>query len=162
MTRLVAALLLAATLVACGGDSTGPENTLPTPNNGSMTMRVDGASWTAASISPLVTAGTPPIISIGASGIIAATGAQAALGFAWADTGVGTYTIGQALGFNATLSISVASFTASGPLGSGTLTVTTRTADRVAGTFAFSLVPSTGSSGTGTRSVTNGAFDIRF
>jgi len=150
-----------ALLSACGGggDPVSPDPSPgpgPGPTNGSMTARIDGNSWSALSIQAISTASSSNIISIGAANL------QAAFGFAWIDNGPGTYTIGQAVGFNATLTVSAANYTAAGSLGSGTLTVTTRTAERVAGTFSFTMVPSAGSSGTGTRNVTNGVFDVRF
>jgi hypothetical protein len=155
MTRSIAMLVLALTLAACGGDSTGPEITIPTPSNGSMTARVDGANWTALSVDAISAQGSAPIISI------AGTNTQFTISMAWVDSGPRTYTIGQSIGFNATLISGSSAWTAAGQQGAGSVTVTTRTAERVAGTFTYTLVAS-GAGASGTRSVTNGAFDIRF
>lgn len=151
----MAVLLLAATFSACGGDSTGPEITIPSPSNGSMTARVDGASWSALAVDAITSQGSAPIISI------AGTNTQFTISMAWVDSGPRTYTIGQAIGLNATLIGGSSGWTAAGQQGSGSVTVTTRTAERVAGTFTYTMVAS-GAGASGTRSVTNGAFDIRF
>jgi hypothetical protein len=154
-TTVAGMLLLAIALAGCGGDSTGPEITIPTPINGSMSARIDGTNWSAVGLTAIASAGSPTIISIGA------TNTQFTLGMAWVDSGPRTYTVGQSIGLNATLTSGSSAWNAAATLGSGSITVTTRTAERVAGTFTFTMVPA-GAGVTGTRSVTNGVFDIRF
>lgn len=46
--------------------------------------------------------------------------------------------------------------------GTGSITVTTLSATRAAGTFSFTGAASPGTAATGTRVVTNGAFDVKF
>lgn len=154
MTRHLAALLLAATLVACGGETTGPDP-IPGLNNGTMSARIDGANWSTVGVTAITTQGSPTIISI------AGTNMPFTVSMAWVDSGPRTYTIGQSIGLNASLIDGSNAWTAAGQQGSGSVTVTTRTAERVAGTFSYSMAAS-GSGTAGPRSVTNGTFDIRF
>jgi len=58
--------------------------------------------------------------------------------------------------------VSGASWNTTGVGGTGSITFTVLTSNHVTGSFSFTAVPSKGSSGTGTRVATNGAFDLTF
>jgi hypothetical protein len=151
----VATAMLVATAAGCGGDNTGPNG----QNNGDMTAKIDGASFTSVATEAqrnVTNAGT----------IIAISGADAhgtGLGFGFVDAGVGTYPIGGLTPTNATVLDGTGKvWTAGATGGSGTLTVTALDATHVAGTFAYSAVASAGSGATGTKAVTQGVFDVTF
>lgn len=162
MKRVAFALTTILWAVAACGGSDGPmgPNNPNNPNNGTFSARIDGSNWAATIITPAVTNVSGGVSAIGAGS------PSFTMAFAWQDQqGTGTWTIGgggSSIGFNANLTVSGQQWIASSIGGSGTLTITTRTANRVAGTFTFTMVPSAGSSATGTRNVTNGQFDITF
>jgi hypothetical protein len=150
----VAMPCLLVTALGCGGDNTGPNG----QTNGDMTAKIDGASWTSVGTFATRTA-------TNAGTIVALSGADAnstAIGMGFVDTGVGTYTISATSPTNADLIESGGhAWAASAIGGSGTLTVTTLDATHIVGTFTFSMVASSGGA-TGTKSVTQGAFDVKF
>ena len=74
----------------------------------------------------------------------------------------GVQTIGTGDPANATYSVAGAAWAANAVAGSGTITITELDADHIAGTFSFVASASPGSSATGTRTVTEGEFDIEF
>lgn len=153
---LVAVILLILAGTACGGSDgpAGPGGPGGT-SNGTFTARIDNNNWAATIILPAYTD-----IAGGASGIGAGS---PTFTVSWAhidNQQPGTHTIGQSVGFNASLTSGTQQWVASTSGGSGTLTITTRTANRAAGTFSFTMVPSPGSSATGTKQVTNGQFDV--
>jgi hypothetical protein len=161
MRRLfMAAIMLAA--LGCGGsdgDPMGPDNN-GDPGNlpvGSMTARIDGAQW-SNSVPPAV-AYTGNILAIAGSNPSLTT-----IGFAVVAPAPGTYAIGPSEPTNALLTLGAAgqSWHASAGGGSGSITITTLTATGATGTFQFTMVadPATGSSGT--RTITNGAFNVVF
>jgi hypothetical protein len=150
-------LTLFATLLlsACGSDGDGLTEPDLSPENGTMTATVDGMSWSAIQIA-IVRGGN--IITIGAANID-----LIAIGIAWQDQGVGTYTIGGTPLATANLSEGGSnSWQANGVLGSGSVTITSVSATRVTGTFVFTAEASAGSGTPASRVVTNGAFDIAF
>lgn len=154
MRRHIAALLTFTLAGAACGGSDGPAGP-GGPDNGSVSARIDNTNWAATIILPTYTN-----IAGGASGIGAGS---PTLTLAWAhidNQQPGTYTIGSSIGFNASVSQGSAMWVANAQQGSGTLTVTTRTPNRVAGTFSFTMSPPPGSSATGTKQVTNGQFDV--
>lgn len=153
-TRLLCSISLLS-LVACGGDSTGPN---PGSNNcaGGLSATVNGAAW--CSPAPAATVkGT--IVSV--AGLDA--GLTGAISFAFVGTAAGTYSL--AVGnFNA----GIATYTKNGQGwgtgfagGTGSVTVTTLTSNHVVGTFTFDAAPVSGGA-TGTVHVTNGVFNITF
>jgi hypothetical protein len=166
---IVCCVLAAWVGLACGSD--GPNAPGDDPNNpnnpnnpggsggpinGSFTAVVDGTAFNASIIIPAMSSG---------ASAIGASSSSLTIAFAWLDQGVGTYTIGQSIGMNANLTLVATGspqWIAAATMGSGTLNITTRTTNRVAGTFNFSMVPSPGGTATGTRNVTNGAFDVTF
>jgi hypothetical protein len=131
---------------------------------GTMTADIDGTTWTAVCIA--VNVGAPGLIGLGGSDNLAN---PTTFGFGFGPTNrVGTYPVDKTLGINALLTIGTADWQAAAVTnGSGTLTFTTSTRSSAAGTFSFTLRPTTivpmkGNTATGTRVVTNGAFNITF
>lgn len=149
--RMAAAAALALTLACGSGSTTGPSQTL---TNGTFTARVDGASFNA-SFAVVAVAGS--IISIGAS-----NAAGQSLGFAWVDAGAATYPISQTAPTNGSYSFGASGWGAGVAGGSGSITITSRTANRVVGTFSFVMVATPNTSATGTKNVTQGSFDLTF
>lgn len=153
--RSAMALLASLLLTACGGDddSTGPSGN--TPSNGSFSARIEGSAWSATQIIASVQTGAVTVLSGG--------NAQHSVGFAFIDNGTGTYTVGAGSPTNGSYIEATTGrmWVANTVGGSGSVTVTTRTADRIAGTFSFVFAPSDPGT-TGTKTVTNGAFDVRF
>jgi len=150
----VALPCLLVTALGCGGDNTGPNG----QTNGDMSAKFDGSSW-----SSVATFATRNATNAGT--ITAVSGADEhsiALAFAFVDTGVGTYTIDGTSATNAVLTDGGKGWVASAVGGSGTVTVTTLDATHIVGTFAFSMTASPGTGATGTKSVTQGTFDVKF
>jgi hypothetical protein len=140
-------------LTACGG-SDAPSN--PSPNtlsNGFLSASINGASFNATS-ARVVTDGRG-LVSIGGGNASGQT-----IGFAWVNTGTGTYNIGGAT--IATHTFQGNTWSASSAQGSGSITLTTSTANRVGGTFSFVLQADGPSGATGTRNITQGRFDLTF
>lgn len=147
------ALSLAA--IACGGKS--PTNPPPPAGNSGLTATIDGASFAAP-------AGTASAIGAPNGTFSMAGGTAAGTGLAinaFNIGGPGTYPIGV----GPTVPGAVASVTASGGAWStalsgnaGTITFTTVSPTRIVGTFSF--VAASVTTATGTRTVTNGAFDL--
>jgi hypothetical protein len=139
---------------ACGGGDEGPvgppqsDTTLTASLEGGTTFSAATVSITSANGRLLIIASNGPNESLGL-GFELRTGSQAS------GTG-GTATASYVL-------IGTGSWTAGPNLGnsSGTLTLTTATANHVVGTFSFSLVSISGSTPP-TRQVTNGRVDIRY
>lgn len=141
----------AAMALGCGGDgNTGPNNGA---NNGSMSATVDGSGWSASNVAATRTAG---FVGVGAGASDAST-----ISFAFPDH-TGTFTVGGQDGTNASYISGGKSWSAVfGSGGSGTITVTTLSATRVAGTFSF-VAPASAGGATGSKTITNGSFDIEF
>lgn len=149
--KLAAAACLALSMACGSSNPTGPGN--PTLTNGTFTATVNGSSFSAISATVVATG---QITSIGT-----ANAAGQGLGFAWIEGGVGTYTFSATNPANANFSQGGATWTAGASGGSGTITITTRTANRVAGSFSFQLNPVTNSGATGNRTV-SGNFDLTY
>jgi hypothetical protein len=150
--------------LGCGGDDnggTGPGNNQGTALNGTFAAQIGGAGWSAT--------GTVSVdrednfLGLGASGFAGSTAYALVIGLGNV-TGPGTYTVaaGNANGS----SIVVGSSTGAGWTtflgnGTGSVTITTLTANRVAGTFTADASPTTGGA-TGTLQIRNGAFDVTY
>lgn len=142
----------AALWLGCGGGdgNTGPNNG---PNNGSLSATVDGSSWSAANVAAVRSSG---FVGIGAGASDLST-----ISFAFPDH-TGTFTVAGQDGTNASYITGGKTWTATfGTGGSGTITVTALDASHVAGTFSFTA-PGLSGGATGTKTVTNGTFDIDF
>lgn len=148
---LVRGILLLALVAACGGGDgpTGPGDLI----NGTFSARVDGSAFNATSATVLVNGN---ITSIGAG-----NASGQGMGFAWVDAGPGTYAISNLSPTNGTYTIPGGGWVAGVTGGSGSIVVTTRTANRVAGTFSFVMVPSSGSA-SGNKTISQGSFDLTF
>ena len=161
-------ILLAA---ACGGGTTGPDddgddNGNDGNNNGNtsgMSATIDGQAWSASPGAGSVTAiqFAPQSGGYILGGI--GTGAAASLTFTINFiTKPGTYPLGVD---GVSVQGGFAGLTGGGtwltPISgaAGTITITTLTTTRIAGTFNFTATPS-GGGATGTRTITNGQFDI--
>lgn len=153
--------LLALALVAsCGGsDDDGPGGP---SGSGTMTARVDGSTWVANS-------GILALQLGGFFSITGSVGSSSSITIAWPVGGTGTYSIPGSVGMNMNYGTFTPShlwqalgMTQSDGIGSGSVTVTTLTADRVAGTFQFTAPAAASSGATGQKVVTNGAFNIPF
>jgi hypothetical protein len=144
------ALGLCATFVACSenDDPLGPGGLGGAPN-GTMTATLDGAPWSAVTIT--VTRG---------GGFLSVAGSNAdplAIGFTIQEAGPGTYPIGPGQVTSANVTILSSVWTAA----TGQIVFTTIEADRVAGTFQFTAPLSVGS-GAAERVVTAGSFDATY
>lgn len=158
---------IAILLAACGGDS-GPTGTGGGGGGGGggshLTATVAGESFAAndASLSQGVQAGAAGLFVIAGTDL-SGTGSGRALNLALYNIrGPGTYPLGVAPSVPGGLGIVVDNGAGwDTPLSgaAGTVTITALTATRIAGTFEFSAEAVSGGA-TGTRSVTNGDFDL--
>jgi hypothetical protein len=152
--RRLGGTLAIAGLAACGS-TTQPRG----PSNGTMTALIDGSSWAASNI-----AATYP------GGILAIAGTDTqgrSIGFAVGPTTTpGTYPVAVTSAVNASLNIIVGStaqaWQAVQTSGAGSVTLTAISANRATGTFQFTVVPVAGTGAAGTRSITQGAFDVTY
>jgi hypothetical protein len=153
--KTFAAAGLLATVACGGGDkTTGPVN--PALRNGSMSARIDGNSWAASTA--LVAQFNGGILSIAGT-----DGSSRSVGFAVStNTTAGTHTIGPTGPTNGLLVEGPRSWLAVGTQGSGSVTITSISTTRAVGTFTFTLMANSGSGATGSRSVTQGAFDVTY
>lgn len=147
-------------VAACGGgDPTGPE----LPGGTGMTARVDGQSWVSHELGFAAVAGPSGLFTIVGAESADATSRTISLSV-WNVRGPGTYALGMlpvmvgGTGLYSEGTNTVWSTPFSGA--AGEVTLTTLTAERIAGTFQFEAALSSGSSGTQTRSITQGAFDM--
>jgi hypothetical protein len=166
--RCVCVLGLVATAIACGGGGGGGSSPTAPGNSGgsggsgntstsSMTFRVDGTATTPASVTGSFANG---ILSIGGTDTARATTLSFAL--TPVGTGPGTYTLGALSAANALILIGnpAAGWQAGVGIGSGTITITTLSSTNASGTFSFSLVAVPGSGATGTRTISEGTFNV--
>lgn len=168
LVPVVAALM--ALTVACGGGSPTSPSGGGEPNvvlsNGFMNARIDGARWDAARLQAGVSgAGLPsPVLTVGGDSDPRATGIGIAVTVPHA---VGTHTIGATpalvtfqLAQNGSEALWAAGLVFGG---SGTVTLTTATSARAAGTFSFTAAEIAGARGVpARRTVTNGVFEVTF
>jgi hypothetical protein len=159
--RGIGLVLLLTMLAACGGDKdpTDPGGNNP---NGTITATVNGAAWNG-SAAAIATRSTD-FIAVGGT-----QGSHSNITFAFPGNSTGTFSIPDAVGMN----LNYSEFGSThvwqalamghlGGIGSGSVTVTTLNSERVAGTFSF-VAPAAASSGaTGSRTVTNGSFNVKF
>ena len=155
--RYLLQVLLAVLLgtAACGGGGGGPVSP-----NGSMSAKIDGASWNAIAVQAVY--GSNHILSFAGSDV---ANPSRAIGGATLANGPGTYPITSLnpTGANASLTIGPAVWMATGAgSGTGTITINTLTATTASGTFSFHGVAAQGTSATGTKEITEGAFNVKF
>jgi hypothetical protein len=154
--RLLAVALLAA--IACGGDAaTGVNNGGSNLASEPLSAVINGVQW--GSPLPAATYGKNSILSI--AGLDAALTASVSVAVIAPSTG--TYSLAYQNPNFATAGVSKVSqgWSTGFAGGTGSVTITTLTANHVVGTFAFTAVPGSGGA-TGTIQVTNGKFDITF
>jgi hypothetical protein len=144
---------------ACGGSdkSTGPGNTGATAGDGAISATINGTAWRSmkaadrasksGSIYAIVSFNPPYTMSLGIAGLTA--------------PGTVNLNIATGQGSQAIISNSTGGWGTAFNGGSGTITVTTLTANRIAGTFSFDAVAGSGNA-TGTLQVRNGKFDVTF
>lgn len=122
--------------------------------NGTISALVDGVAWRASVGARAATA----------SGLVSLTGQDT-------DTrvitiavpaGVGTYSLNFGNASNALMILGGQQWSTAFPGGSGSVTVTTFTATRVAGTFTMTMQPSQTNTAPRAAQVTNGQFDLAF
>lgn len=176
MRPLVAAAALAALTVACNGDSpTSPSQGVPTPPPGTFTtvtltrgfMRavIDGVSWDASTpvggtvIGPSGGPGIMTVVGI-VPGPTPFTGLAVSVS---APLEVGTHTLTGSPTVNFTVVDNLSLRWAADAFrsgSSGTVTITSATTSRMAGTFSFTAVATTPGMSPQQRVVTNGTFDL--
>ena len=153
--RLAAALGGLLLLAACGGGSSSPMGPGVTAG---VSADIDGVHWTAVAAS--VIRNQNNIVAIGA-----ADASGMGIGMAFLDQGTGTYDIAQQQGVtNFSVSLSGGqSWAASGLQGTGTLQITTLTANHIVGTFSFTAPGFSGTPvPTTTKVITNGKIDVTY
>lgn len=163
MAFLLAAFIPVAIIPACGGDgSTGPGTDAPAGDS-PFSATVEGVSWSASA------ATQQPMVVIGAgwytmTGFLGSGADVRAIAIALMNIpGPGTYPLGTGAnvpGGTATYAEAAAGWSTLPLTGDlGEIVITRLDASRAAGTFHFVGHPTSGGA-TGTRTVTNGAFDL--
>ena len=156
----VALIALMAITSACGGGGDGgPTGTNGTgAGDGAISATINGTAWRSlkasdkasrsGTIYAVVGLNLPYTLSLGIAGL----------------TGPGTVNLNVSAGGNGSSAIianSVGGWGTAFNGGSGTITVTTLTANRIVGTFSFDAPAGSGAA-TGTLQVRNGKFDVTF
>lgn len=162
--------LITLTTLACGGggggNNTGNNNPPTGPGgtgatNGSFTAVVNGATWNAIG-TIVVNRQSNNFIGIAASGFAGSTNYAFVLGIANA-TGPGTHSFlvaGNGDGSSLIIGGTTTGWGTAFNGGTGSVTITSLSANRIVGTFSGTAVPSSGTAAN--LVVTNGAFDITF
>jgi hypothetical protein len=131
----------------------------------SMSARIDGVQWTAIPQAIQVLRVNLPsgtsLLSMGGNDRFACPILLLTIAMPRA---VGTYSLGAGSVANASLGSSNCSTAGWSTIfgGSGSITLTTLTSNGAAGTFSANLVPTSGSTATGTRAITEGVFNVTF
>ncbi len=165
-TLVGSSILLLSLACGGGGDPTGPGPNPPPPpppppGSANFTATVNGQAWASAANLTNVTAAASGTYIISGS-VLQGTNARAVTMTLMNVPGPGTYPLGTGAGVSGGTGIYAES---SGGWGTalsgeaGTVTISTLTAARVAGTFNF-VADAVSGGATGTRAVTNGAFDL--
>jgi hypothetical protein len=133
------------------GPTPGP-GPVPVPSDGgTMTATIDGVPWTGRI--------TVASIATGNNLVVSGTGSPGITTIALSSPAqVGTQTVGSTSPLVGSLIVSpTVGWLAAGPIGSGTMTISTLTETSATGTFSFTLVPNLGSGPN--KIVTNGTFN---
>jgi hypothetical protein len=156
--RSILAVAAAFTVLACGSDSSGSTEPPQTALNGSMSAVVNGDDWNATlSVQAAYTNGILAIAGV--------DGGNVTIAVATAASGPGSYPIGVPSSTNASYTMGGGQalvWQAVSTLGSGSMEIETLTATSASGTFHFELPAVTTSGATGTKSITNGKFEVKF
>ena len=150
ITVLAAITILAAS--ACGGGSDEVTGTIT--GNGPMTATIDGKAWSSTAPAAQYKNST-----LSVTGIEFSTSTTVSIGFIAAGPGPFSLALGSTAAGFAIVTKGGQSWSTAGTGGSGSVVLTTLTANHVVGTFSFDAVAS---SGGGVTHVTNGKFDITF
>jgi hypothetical protein len=150
-----AAFALAALLVVgCGDDGgTGPDG-----DDNSMSATIAGTAWS----------GTLAVQASRAGNVFSLSGTNGTYQVQITIpnvTAAGTYNVGTGnLGIAQVIQVTAgfSAWTSALVGGTGTVTITSLTAEGASGTFSFNGIASPGTPATGTRAVTNGAFNVSF
>jgi hypothetical protein len=153
---LMFALLLSS---ACGDDTPTEPNGPPgvVLANGSMGALIEGVVWNA----------DVQIVASYSSGTLSVTGEDALkrrIGFGLRATGPRIISVGSGdfVGFSLSISEAEDAQPSLWTGQSGEIRLTRLTPTRASGTFTFTAVPFPGTPATGTRTVSNGTFDVTF
>ena len=147
----ILAITALVTLCACDRDTTGPA----TLSHASMSAVIDGAAWTAVSIS--TDSASPSSIIIRGS-----RATQTLVVAIPVDQGPGTQTVGSTTPVYAGLVVGSQSWLASRTQGgSGSITLTTVAPGHIVGTFEFTLAKHEGAPAAD-RQVSSGQFDVNY
>lgn len=136
---------------------------LSTNSSSGFTATIDGASFVGLGVTTVrSTVGGAAFLAVGGSSGFTGNYIILSIGF---PAAVGTYTIGPGSVPDAGMQIpsqnSLWSATATNG-GTGTIVVTSSTANSASGTFSLTLVPLAGTKATGNKVVTNGVFNVKF
>jgi hypothetical protein len=148
------ALVALGAIAGCSDDSTAP-----TSSRGSVAATISGSTWSASDVQSTWQSG---VLGIGGAQISGGNNRQINItGLVSAPT---TVQLGLFSGITATYTEAVGGAVKIFVAQSGTLTVTTLTNSGATGSFAFEArqQQSGGGSGTETRSITSGTFDVKF
>jgi hypothetical protein len=167
MKRTLILWAFAVFVSACGGSPTSPGTTTTTgpivTAHGSMSATVNGVAWNATTVSATNIPG-----SVGFLEVVGIDLALQAVGFTlgpgqapgtWPMIGTSPAAIGSV---NTGPVGSTQSWTAGPGLGSGTIVIATLTATGASGTFSFTAPALAFTGATGTKTVTNGVFNVTF
>jgi len=154
LARTASVALATLLVIGCGGDSgTGPDG-----DDNSMTATVAGTAWDGSLAIQASRAGN--VFTIGGT-----NGTYQIQLTVPNVTAAGTYSFGPGNpGIAQVIQVTAgfAAWTSALVGGNGTLTITTLTATGATGSFTFNGIASPGTPATGTRAVTNGAFNVSF
>lgn len=162
--RRLSSLALLLLLAACGGSSTGPDDGGGGGGGGNGTNRVtatiDGQAFTGGTILAVPVSTVPGSLGFQATQVTGNTARTIAMYLAFIP-GPGTYPLGMNIGTSpgGTVSVTTGASAFTTPLSgaAGSVTITSLTSTRVAGTFTFTAAATLG---TATTTVTNGVFDV--
>ena len=158
---ILGVVLLAVSLVGCGGDSpSGPDDQQGGSRlDGPMKATIDGTQW--ASAAEFTTGFYNPVTKTYLiQGTSPGINARAVLITLGSVDGPGTYSLPNAFPFRYANLATGSQVWETGPGTTGTVVVTVATPPRFAGTFSFTAGPAGSNQATNTINVTNGSFDV--
>ncbi len=155
------ALSIALVVAACGGGS--PAGPGGGGGNGTdrITATIDGQAFTAGTIQALPVSTVPGSLAFQGTQIVGSAARVISINLAFIP-GPGTYPLGMNIGTSpggtVTMVVGTNSYTTPLSGAAGSVTITSLTATRVAGSFTFTANATLGA---GTSTVTNGIFDVQ-
>ena len=154
--RFLTCAILCAAVASCGDDGGTNDDDDDDDGGNLLTASIDGVAFNAS----LAVQGsyTSNVLSFG--GVTAnARGVFIAIPNI---TATGTFDLGPTRQPVLTVNIGSQAWVTTSVGGSGTVTVSSLSATRATGSFSFIAAPATGSGAVGTKTVTNGVFDVTF